>query len=102
MNKGNLRFRCLSLRNYAPERVRPACRAAHVQGEEAFQPDCLNFQELKFDKMEKRWGGCTYPNNIIFITEAAKLSFSLIDCTIIDVLPDTKVINQSKGNSQSY
>lgn len=56
----------------------------------------LAFQQLKFQKMEKRWGSCTEANNIILNTEAVKLPFTLIDYIIIHELCHTRVKNHSK------
>ena len=57
----------------------------------------LSFGQLKFLKMEKRWGSCTPRNNIIINTEAIKLPFSLIDYLIVHELCHTKVKNHSKA-----
>lgn len=56
----------------------------------------LSYQQLKFQKMEKRWGSCTETNNIILNTEAVKLPFTLIDYIIIHELCHTRVKNHSK------
>ena len=56
----------------------------------------LIYQQLKFQKMEKRWGSCTESNNIILNTEAVKLPFTLIDYIIIHELCHTRVKNHSK------
>lgn len=56
----------------------------------------LEFNELKFMQLEKRWGSCTPSNNIIINIEAIKLSFSLIDYLIVHELVHTKVKSHSK------
>ena len=56
----------------------------------------LAYQQLKFQKMEKRWGSCTETNNIILNTEVVKLPFTLIDYVIIHELCHTRVKNHSK------
>ena len=54
------------------------------------------YNELKFRKLEKRWGSCTPANNIIINTEAIQLPFSLIDYLIVHELAHTQVKNHSK------
>lgn len=56
----------------------------------------LQFNEVKFIKLEKRWGSCTASNNIIINTEVIKLPFSLIDYLIVHELTHTKIKNHSK------
>lgn len=56
----------------------------------------LEFNQLKFRKLEKRWGSCTAANNIILNYEAIKLPFSLIDYLIVHELTHTRVKNHSK------
>jgi predicted metal-dependent hydrolase len=56
----------------------------------------LKFNELKFMKLEKRWGSCTPSNNIIISVDAVKLPFSLIDYLIVHELVHTKIKNHSK------
>lgn len=56
----------------------------------------LKFNELKFRKLEKRWGSCTAQNNIIINYEAIHLPFSLIDYLIVHELVHTQVKNHSK------
>lgn len=56
----------------------------------------LEHQELKFVKMEKRWGSCTPSNNILINIEAVKLPFSLIDYLIVHELVHTRIKNHSK------
>lgn len=56
----------------------------------------LNYNELKFMKLEKRWGSCTPSNNIIINVDVIKLPFSLIDYLIVHELVHTKVKNHSK------
>ena len=56
----------------------------------------LQYQELKFMQLEKRWGSCTASNNIIINLDAIKLPFSLIDYLIVHELVHTKIKNHSK------
>lgn len=56
----------------------------------------LEFKELKFMQLEKRWGSCTPSNNIIINIEAIKLPFSLIDYLIVHELVHTKIKSHSK------
>lgn len=56
----------------------------------------LEFAELKFMKLDKRWGSCTPSNNILINIDAIKLPFSLIDYLIVHELVHTKVKNHSK------
>lgn len=56
----------------------------------------LEFRELKFRKLEKRWGSCTAQNNIIINYEAIRLPYSLIDYLIVHELTHTRVKNHSK------
>lgn len=56
----------------------------------------LVYNELKFMKLEKRWGSCTPSNNIIINVDAVKLPFSLIDYLIVHELVHTKIKSHSK------
>lgn len=56
----------------------------------------LEYNELKFMKLEKRWGSCTPGNNIIINVDAVKLPYSLIDYLIVHELVHTKIKNHSK------
>ena len=56
----------------------------------------LEYGELKFIKLEKRWGSCTAANNILINIDAVKLPFSLIDYLIVHELVHTKIKNHSK------
>jgi len=56
----------------------------------------LAYNELKFMRLEKRWGSCTPANNIIINSDAVKLPFSLIDYLIVHELVHTKVKSHSK------
>lgn len=56
----------------------------------------LEFNELKFMKLDKRWGSCTDTNNIIINIEAVKLPWSLIDYLIVHELVHIKVKSHSK------
>lgn len=56
----------------------------------------LQYRELKFRKLEKRWGSCTPANNIILNVDAVKLPYKLIDYVIVHELVHTKVKSHSK------
>lgn len=56
----------------------------------------LEFNQLHFRKMNKRWGSCTSANNIIINLEAMKLPFTLIDYLIVHELCHTKIKNHTK------
>ena len=56
----------------------------------------LQFNQLKFLEIEKRWGSCTPKNNIIINIDAIKLPFSLIDYLIVHELVHTKIKSHSK------
>lgn len=56
----------------------------------------LHYNDLKFRKLDKRWGSCTPSNNIIINTDAVKLPFSLIDYLIVHELTHTAVKSHSK------
>ncbi len=56
----------------------------------------LEFRELKFIKLEKRWGSCTPSNNILINIDTVKLPYSLIDYLIVHELVHTKIKNHSK------
>jgi len=56
----------------------------------------FEFADLKFKKLEKRWGSCSPANNIIINLDAIKLTFSLIDYLIVHELVHTKIKNHSK------
>jgi predicted metal-dependent hydrolase len=56
----------------------------------------LEYGELKFMKLEKRWGSCTPSNNILINTDAIKLPYSLIDYLIVHELVHTKIKSHSK------
>lgn len=56
----------------------------------------LEYEEVKFRKLEKRWGSCSPNNTLTFNIEAIKLPYSLIDYLIVHELAHTKVKNHSK------
>ena len=56
----------------------------------------LTYEELRFMKMDKRWGSCTPNNNIHINIDAVRLPYTLIDYLIIHELVHTKVKNHSK------
>lgn len=56
----------------------------------------LEYANLKFMKLEKRWGSCTPTNTIIINYNAIKLPFSLIEYLIVHELVHTKIKSHSK------
>jgi predicted metal-dependent hydrolase len=57
----------------------------------------LKPNQIKFQKLEKRWGSCTPENNIILNYLAIKLPFTLIDYLIVHELCHIKEKNHSKA-----
>jgi predicted metal-dependent hydrolase len=57
----------------------------------------LEYHELKFRFLEKRWGSCTPDNNIVINIDAIKLPFTLIDYLLVHELVHTKEKNHSKS-----
>lgn len=56
----------------------------------------LEYSNLKFMKLDKRWGSCTPANTIIINYNAIKLPFSLIEYLVIHELVHTKIKSHSK------
>jgi predicted metal-dependent hydrolase len=56
----------------------------------------LEYNQLKFMKLEKRWGSCTPTNTIIINYNAIKLPFSLLEYLVVHELVHTKVKSHSK------
>lgn len=56
----------------------------------------LAYANLKFMKLEKRWGSCTPANTIIINYNAIKLPFSLIEYLVVHELVHTKIKSHSK------
>ncbi|WP_228410040.1 M48 family metallopeptidase [Chryseobacterium viscerum] len=56
----------------------------------------LQYKNVKFMKLEKRWGSCTPSNTIIINFHAIKLPFSLIEYLVVHELVHTKVKSHSK------
>ncbi|MCP1301004.1 M48 family metallopeptidase [Chryseobacterium sp. S0630] len=56
----------------------------------------LQYKNVKFMKLEKRWGSCTPSNTIIINFHAVKLPFSLIEYLVVHELVHTKVKSHSK------
>jgi len=56
----------------------------------------LEYDNLKFMKLEKRWGSCTPSNTIIINYNAIKLPFSLIEYLVVHELVHTKIKSHSK------
>ncbi|WP_417371458.1 M48 family metallopeptidase [Gelidibacter japonicus] len=56
----------------------------------------LNYEQVKFKKLDKRWGSCSPTNQLTFNIESIKLPFSLIDYLIVHELVHTKIKNHSK------
>lgn len=56
----------------------------------------LQYNNVKFMKLEKRWGSCTPSNTIIININAIKLPFSLIEYLVFHELVHTKIKSHSK------
>lgn len=56
----------------------------------------LQYNNVKFMKLEKRWGSCTPSNTIIININAIKLPFSLIEYLVVHELVHTKIKSHSK------
>lgn len=56
----------------------------------------LVYNNIKFMKLEKRWGSCTPSNTIIINFHAVKLPYSLIEYLVVHELVHTKIKNHSK------
>lgn len=56
----------------------------------------LEYNNLKFMKLEKRWGSCTPANTIMINYNAIKLPFSLIEYLVVHELVHTKIKSHSK------
>lgn len=56
----------------------------------------LEYSNLKFMKLDKRWGSCTPANTIIINYNAIKLPFSLIEYLVIHELVHTKIKSHTK------
>lgn len=56
----------------------------------------LQYNNVKFMKLEKRWGSCTPSNTIIININAVKLPFSLIEYLVVHELVHTKIKSHSK------
>ena len=56
----------------------------------------LDYKQLRFIKMGKRWDSCTTTNNIIINIETIKLPYQLIDYVIVHELCHTKVKDHSR------
>jgi predicted metal-dependent hydrolase len=56
----------------------------------------LQYNNVKFRKLEKRWGSCTPSNTIIININAIKLPFSLIEYLVVHELVHTKIKSHSK------
>lgn len=89
-NQGELKLAFETyFREKAKEKIAPRVRKwSKVTG--------LKLEDLKFMKLEKRWGSCTPTNNILINIDAIKLPFSLIDYLIVHELVHTKIKNHSK------
>ncbi len=57
----------------------------------------LNYKELRFERMAKRWGSCTPQNRIVLNVEAVKLPYRLIDYLVVHELAHIRVKNHSKA-----
>ncbi len=56
----------------------------------------LVYNNIKFMKLEKRWGSCTPSNTIIINFHAIKLPYSLIEYLVVHELVHTKIKSHSK------
>ena len=56
----------------------------------------LEYNNVKFMKLEKRWGSCTPSNTITININAIKLPFSLIEYLVVHELVHTKIKSHSK------
>lgn len=56
----------------------------------------LQYNNVKFMKLEKRWGSCTPSNTVIININAIKLPFSLIEYLVVHELVHTKIKSHSK------
>ena len=56
----------------------------------------LEYNNVRFMKLEKRWGSCTPSNTIIININAIKLPFSLIEYLVVHELVHTKIKSHSK------
>lgn len=56
----------------------------------------LIYSNIKFMKLQKRWGSCTPTNTIIINYNAIKLPYSLIEYLVVHELVHTKVKSHSK------
>lgn len=56
----------------------------------------LEYNTVKFMKLEKRWGSCTASNTIIINFQAIKLPYSLIEYLVVHELVHTKIKSHSK------
>ena len=56
----------------------------------------LIYNNIKFMKLEKRWGSCTPANTIIINYNAIKLPYSLIEYLVVHELVHTKIKSHSK------
>ncbi len=57
----------------------------------------LNYQELKFRKMKRQWGNCSFKNTITINSKASILAPDELDYLLIHELCHTKVKNHSKA-----
>jgi predicted metal-dependent hydrolase len=77
------------IREKAKERIEPIMKKwSKITG--------LEYNQLKFMKLEKRWGSCTPTNTIIINYNAIKLPFSLIEYLVVHELVHTKIKSHSK------
>jgi predicted metal-dependent hydrolase len=56
----------------------------------------LIYNQLRFMKMDKRWGSCTPTNNIHINIDSVRLPYSLIDYLVVHELVHTKIKSHSK------
>jgi predicted metal-dependent hydrolase len=77
------------IRQKAKERIEPIIKKLSKK-------TGLEYANLKFMKLEKRWGSCTPANTIIINYNAIKLPFSLIEYLVVHELVHTKIKSHSK------
>lgn len=71
--------------NYIPERI-----------QEVSEQINLPFNKLSFRKMKRRWGSCSYKNDILINTYTTQLAEEVIDYLLVHELCHTKVKNHSR------
>ncbi len=73
-----------------------AIEVISIRAQEWSQQMRLSYKELKFRKLKRRWGSCSFDNIITINISAIQLPLYLIDYLIIHELSHIKVKNHSK------